>query len=77
MVVRENFWRKGRCKLAWVDYGGQDVTGYDYIGTDTLRYPLTNGRDIEETVEEIRRRCGRLVRIKLFKGEGDEGDGDR
>ena len=36
--------------MAWVDYGGQDVTGYDYIGTDTLRYPLTDGRDVEETV---------------------------
>ena len=63
--------------MAWVDYGVQDVTGYDYIGTDTLRYPLTDGRDVEETVEEIRRRCGRLARIKLFKEESDEGDGDR
>ena len=46
--------------MVWVDYGGQDVTGYDYIGTDTLRYPLTDGRDVKETVEEIRRRCGRI-----------------
>jgi hypothetical protein len=63
--------------MVWVDYGGQDVTGYDYIGTDTLRYPLTDGRDVKETVEEIRRRCGRLARIKLFKEKSDEVDGDR
>lgn len=68
---------KGRCEMAWVDYGGQDVTEYDFIGTDTLRYPIVEGLNVETTVEEIRRRCGRLARIKLFKDGSDTGDGDR
>ena len=63
--------------MVWVDYGGQDVTGYDYIGTHTLRSPLTDGRDVKETLQQIRRRSGRLARIKLFKEESDEVDGDR
>ena len=63
--------------MVWVDYGGQDTAGYDFIGTDTLQYPIGEDLDIEATVTEIKRRCGRLVRIKLFKKESAEGDGDR
>lgn len=56
--------------MSWVDYGGQDVAGYDFIGTDTLQYPINvEGFDAKATVDEIRRRCGKLVRIKLYKQE--------
>lgn len=60
--------------MAWVDYGGQDITGYDFIGTDTLRYPICEGMDVVSTVDEIKRRCGRLARIKLFRKESTEAD---
>lgn len=63
--------------MVWVDYGGQDVAGFDFIGTDTLRYPISEGFNLEETVEEIKRRCGRLARIKLFKKECENKDGNR
>lgn len=63
--------------MVWVDYGGQDVSGYDYIGTDTLKYPIRENFDLDATVSEIKRRCGRLVRIKLYKKEDANGDGDR
>lgn len=67
---------KGGCKVVWAGYGGQDVTGYNYIGTDTPRYPLTDGYDVKKTVEEIRWCCGRPACTKLFKEESDEVDGD-
>lgn len=64
--------------MTWVDYGGQDVAGYDLIGTDTLQYPINvEGFDVRATVDEIKRRCGKLVRIKLYKQEADGESGDR
>lgn len=63
--------------MTWVDYGGQDVSGYDLIGTDDLKLPIRAEMDVAAAVAEIQRRCGRLVRIKLFKKESAEGDGDR
>lgn len=63
--------------MEWVDYGGQDVDEYDYIGTDTLQYPIGEGFDLEDTLTEIKRRCGRLARIKLYKKESPESYGDR
>ena len=50
---------------------------YDYIGTDTLKYPIRENFDLDATVSEIKRRCGRLVRIKLYKKEDANSDGDR
>lgn len=63
--------------MLWVDYGGQDVSTFDYIGTDSLQYPLEEGSDVEQTIEELRRRCGRLARIKLFRKEDVTDAGDR
>lgn len=64
--------------MNWVDYGGQDVTGYDFIGTDSLKYPITaDDFSVEETIEELKRRCGRLARIKLFQKEVLKDSGDR
>lgn len=62
--------------MLWVDYGGQDVSQYDRIGTDDLCFPITDGCDVESLVTELKRRCGRRARIKLFK-DGEKSDGDR
>lgn len=53
--------------MTWVDYGGQSTDGYDAIGTDDLKYPITPTMDLEATLAELERRCGRLARVKLFK----------
>ena len=53
------------------------MSGYDYIGTDTLKYPIRENFDLDATVSEIKRRCGRLVRIKLYKKEDTNSNGDR
>lgn len=63
--------------MTWVDYGGQDLTGYNLIGTDDFKVPISANLDVEATVAEIQRRCGRLARIKLFKKESVEDDGNR
>lgn len=53
--------------MIWVDYDGQDVTGYDAIGTDEVKYPIQEGMDVQATVDELVRRCGRSASIKLYK----------
>lgn len=53
--------------MEWIDYDGQDVSGYDYIGTSTIKYPLQNVEDIDATVRELQRICGRRALIRLFK----------
>lgn len=63
--------------MSWVDYGGQDTTGFDFIGTDTLMFPIDAETDVEQTIDEIKRRCGRLARIKLFRKEGQTEDEGR
>lgn len=55
----------------WVDYGGQPVTDFASIGTDTMQIPITEGMDVTAAVAELRRCCGRSARIKLFKGDTD------
>lgn len=64
--------------MYWVDYDSQRATeGFDYVGTDDLQYPITVGMDLSGTVAELQRRCGRFARIKLFRKESAEVDGDR
>lgn len=63
--------------MVWVDYGGQDITGYDLIGTDDFKLPISANLDVAATVAEIQRRCGRLARIKLFKKESVVDGGNR
>lgn len=55
--------------MEWVDYGGQDHSQYEFIGTDEPMFPISGVEDISPLVEEIRRRCGRLASIRLFRKE--------
>lgn len=60
--------------MFWVDFGGQEVAGFDYIGTEDLKYPITKEMDVEHTLEEIKRRCGRWASVKLYKKEENSND---
>lgn len=53
--------------MDWIDYDGQDLEGYDYIGTETMRVPIANVTDVDATVRELQRVCGRHASIKLYK----------
>lgn len=59
-----------------VTYYGQDVDGFDYIGTVDYMVPVTEGMDVAHTVAELHRGLGRNIFLYLFKKEGDETDGN-
>lgn len=58
--------------MYWVDYGGQDINEFQYIGTDDAMIPVSEVTDVRETVAELKRCNGKFARIKLFRQE-DEG----
>lgn len=58
--------------MYWVDYGGQNLEGFDFIGTDDLQVPVSEVEDVTATVEDLERRCGRFARIKLFRDDEKE-----
>lgn len=63
--------------MIWVDFDGQLLEGYTSIGTDDYTLPITPGMDVQAAVEELKRCCGKLARIKLFREEEVAEDGDR
>lgn len=58
--------------MSWVDYGGQSTEGFDFIGTDDLKFPLEEDSDIPTLVSELRRRCGQNANIRLYKSVASE-----
>lgn len=56
----------------WVDYDGQPLVDYEFLGTDTIKYPITEDMNVEEQLKEIVRRCGKAAPIRLYRKVGEE-----
>lgn len=55
-----------------VTYYGQDVRGWDSIGTPDYKIPITQDMDVEATVEDLKRCCGSDVFFYLYKEDEDD-----
>lgn len=51
-----------------ITYYGQDPTGFTHIGTDDLKFPISEWPDLAKAVEELKRRCGKRCEINLYSG---------
>ena len=53
-------------------YYGQSTEGWAYIGNDGLKIELTAETDVAAAVAELKRCCGQLCEINLYKGSPAE-----
>ena len=58
--------------MYWVDYGGQDISGFQAIGTDEIKIPVSEVTDVKATVAELKRCYGKFARIKLFRPDEED-----
>lgn len=59
-------------QMEWVDFDGQPTDGYEYIGTDILRYPIEETTDVQALLEELVRRCGKSAPVRLYRRRGED-----
>lgn len=48
-------------------YCGQSTDGWEFIGTDEFRLPITSPEDVPNIIAELKRCCGELADFYLYK----------
>lgn len=56
--------------LDWEMYDGQDTDGYEYIGA--VGHPVEPIVDAEEQAEEMYRKFGRRVEIRIYRSMSND-----
>lgn len=50
-------------------YCGQDLKGWDFIGTEKFKLPITEDMDVQATVEKLQRALGDDVFLLVYADE--------